>query len=252
LAARASTGKAIVLLPLWRAPTVVAITLGFIVAHFVEYLGLSWGENSSGINFMLLSPIFNLVPLMVPTVTAVVAARQKMKFTRQLKEFKVSNAKCFAASDRPVVEGAIVDWFKDPNGKSNSDADCIGRFEASVREGRTFKTLMGQIGQQPGLLRASDLAVALVVPWVLTCCDMAVFTPLELGHGGFWPLLIVLPTCFAAFMMHAAVLEWAVLKFDSIPVWASAVFGTPLLMVFMIAVLMPLSWVCIAKFGTVP
>jgi hypothetical protein len=252
LAARASTGKAIVLLPLWRAPTVVAITLGFVVAHSIEYLGMWWGENPYGINFMLLSPIFNLVPLMVPTVTAVVAARQKMRFTKQLKEFKVSNAKCFAASDRPVVEGAIVDWFKDPNGKSNSDADCIGRFEASVREGRTFRTLMGQIGQQPGLLRASDLAVALTVPWALTCCDMTVYTPLELGHGGFWALLVVLPSCFAAFMMHAVMLEWAVLKFDSIPVWASAVFGTPLLMVFMIAVVMPLSWVCIAKFGTLP
>ena len=86
------------------------------------------------------------------------------------------------------------------------------KLKASVREGRTFRTLMGQIGQQPGLLRASDLAVALVVPWVLTGCDMAVFTPLELGHGGFWALLIVLSTCFAAFMMHAAVLEWAVLN----------------------------------------
>ena len=40
LAARASSGSKIEMLPLWRAPVVLVVLVGFTVSHIVEYLYL--------------------------------------------------------------------------------------------------------------------------------------------------------------------------------------------------------------------
>ena len=184
LAARASSGSKIEMLPLWRAPVVLVVLVGFTVSHIVEYLYLLFaGVGGSPNGFLILSITFHLIPTLFMIEYTVLATRQKLKLTDTLRSFKIANTKCFDPSDRSVVEQAISSWFADggePEGASGwqgpagVDLRAIERFECDVRGGMTHRMIMSSVGKQPGLLRVHDLLLIFYTIWIPTGLDFSV------------------------------------------------------------------------------
>ena len=211
LGARAASGGDMVLLPLLRAPAVLAITVFMTLAHTFEYCGdyylhnhvfpwqslpppppatpffrMPWQQPAAAATTALegydhnlitgiLSFAFNFVPVWIFVAVTGIATEQKLHFMDQLKGFSVAKTKCFAPSDRPIVEGAIANWFR--KDRSESDADAIGRFEHEVRDGRVAEQLYEAAGRQAGLLRPYDLWMAFLVPWWMTAADLGSMAP---------------------------------------------------------------------------
>ena len=208
LAARASENAHIVMLPLWRAPLVLAIAVGFTIAHVAEYYCIvAHGVDPPPSSFYVVSLSFHMIPMFFmfetnirtpparanqrPGLRAPLnvsgsltcgagATRQKTKLAHTLRTFKVANTKCFDPRDRDVVERAISSWFsndatKRAAGSSDAsvDAGAIERFESDVRSGVTNRMIMTSIGDQPGLLRMRELLLANCLVWIPTTCDFA-------------------------------------------------------------------------------
>jgi hypothetical protein len=96
LAARASSGSKIEMLPLWRAPVVLVVLVGFTVAHIAEYIYiLHAGTGGSPNGFMVVSTSFHLIPVLFMMKYTVLATRQKLKLTDTLRTFKIANTECF-------------------------------------------------------------------------------------------------------------------------------------------------------------
>jgi hypothetical protein len=96
LAARASSGSKIEMLPLWRAPVVLVVLVGFTVAHIAEYIYiLHAGTGGSPNGFMVVSTSFHLSPVLFMMKYTVLATRQKLKLTDTLRTFKIANTECF-------------------------------------------------------------------------------------------------------------------------------------------------------------
>ena len=85
-------------------------------------------------------------------MVSIMATQQKLKLLAQLNGFSLSKAKCFAESDRPLVEGAIAEWFgyRGQGVPCGSDvkAECLVKFEECVREGEVFAKFMDKISDQ--------------------------------------------------------------------------------------------------------
>lgn len=175
LAARASENAHIVMLPLWRAPCVLAIAVGFTIAHVAEYYCIvAYGVDPPPPSFYAVSITFHLLPMLFMFDATVRATRQKTKLAQTLRTFKVTNTKCFDPKDRVVVEKAISSWFSsEGKAKDGVDAKAIERFELDVREGKTNAMIRASIGNQPGLLRMRELLIANLIVWIPTVCDFA-------------------------------------------------------------------------------
>ena len=183
LAARASENADIVTLPLYRAPAVLAISVGVTLAHVAEYYCIVlYGVDPPPSSFYAVSLFFHVVPFLFMFDCTIRATRQKLRLTQTLRSFKVANTKCFDPKDRVVVERAISAWFSEKknstgkaHGESAIDTDAISRFENDVRGGKTHQQIMASIGKQPGLLRMRDLLLAKYMIWVPTAMDFAAF-----------------------------------------------------------------------------
>jgi hypothetical protein len=167
LAARASSGSRIVMLPLWRAPVLLALIAGILTGHVAEYICIMKVGVDATEYFIPVSLIFHLIPFVFILEMNIRASRQKVKLVQTLRTFKVSNTKCFDPKDRTVVEKAISEWFA-----TGGDATgAIQRFEEDVRGGQSHRMIMDSIGQQPGLMRLSDLFLSLYTVWIPTTLD---------------------------------------------------------------------------------
>ena len=189
LAARASSGSEIEMLPLWRAPVVLVVLVGFTVSHIAEYMYLLFaGVGGSPNGFTIVSITFHAIPTLFMIEYTVLATRQKLKLTDTLRTFKITNTKCFDPSDRSIVEQAISSWFagggepaSEPEGSSGSrgpgggvDLRAIERFEGDVRGGMTHRMIVSSVGKQPGLLRVRDLLLIFYTVWIPCSLDFSV------------------------------------------------------------------------------
>jgi hypothetical protein len=191
LAARASSGSHIVMLPLWRAPVLLALIAGIFAGHVAEYICIMKVGADATEYFIPVSVTFHLIPFVFILEMSIRASRQKLKLVQTLRTFKMSNTKCFDPKDRTVVEKAISEWFA----KGGEDAaGAVQRFEEDVRGGQSHRMIMASIGQQPGLMRLSDLCIALYTVWLPTTLDflMPGSCPPGTGMPGFLLTAVVL------------------------------------------------------------
>ena len=129
--------------------------------------------------FWIISPLLLLAPFCAFTAVSIMATKQKLKLLDQMKGFSLSKAKCFAESDRALVEDSIAKWFGyrgqgAPCGP-NAKIECLGKFEECVREGEVFAKFMDKIGTQPGLLRFDDLGLCFFLVIQTLTFDMVSF-----------------------------------------------------------------------------
>lgn len=184
LAARASSGSKIEMLPLWRAPVVLVVLVGYTVSDIAAYVYLLFaGVGGSPNGFLIVALSFHIFPTLFMIKYTLLAARQKLKLTDTLRTFKIANTKCFDPSDRCIVEQAISSWFADGGetegtsgwrGAAGVDLSAIERFENDVRGGMTHSMIMSSVGKQPGLLRVRDLLLILYTVWIPNALDFSV------------------------------------------------------------------------------
>ena len=90
LAARASSGSEIEMLPLWRAPVVLVVLVGFTVSHIAEYVYLLFaGVGGSPNGFTIVSITFHAIPTLFMIEYTVLATRQKLKLADTLRTLTV-------------------------------------------------------------------------------------------------------------------------------------------------------------------
>ena len=223
LAARASSGREIVMLPLWRAPCFLAITVGFFAGHVAEWAAWYVMGPSPSPSFLLISASFHAMPLVCLMIATIRAVRQRLRLATTLRSFKVANTKCFDPNDRSIVERAIASWF----GQDGiSDAKAIERFEHDVREGISHGMIWASIGSQPGLLRYSDLVASALVVWWPTVMDLLLEdamhgTGIQLGDGTTTMFAIIGPPfqMVVPFFTIALAIELVLRAFPSTPAW---------------------------------
>jgi len=202
LAVRASSGSRIDMLPLWRAPTVLAISVGFTLGGVAEYVALLLYSQLLGSppaldTFTGLSVCCHLLPICFMLVQTVKATRQKVALKAALHAYKVASTKCVVAADRPIVEVAISSLFGNrPRGdKPGPEAilpDAISRFETQVREGPTHEKIMASVGSQSGMLRLQDLLTAIYLVRIPACLDWSHDWSLsKVTHGSAYSLFLV-------------------------------------------------------------
>jgi hypothetical protein len=233
LAARASSGSHIVLLPLWRAPVLLALILGIFTGHVAEYFCVMHVGADAAEYFIPVSLTFHLIPFVFLLEMTIRASRQKLKLVQTLKTFKLSNTKCFDPKDRTVVEKAISEWFS----TGGDDASAIHRFEEDVRGGQSHRQVMASIGRQPGLMRLSDICIALYTVWIPTTLDFLLpgSCPPGTGMPGFLLTAVVLAyTC--SLYGSSKLTEFLVPRFPRIPSGLLICFLFILMMVVMVMV----------------
>ena len=249
LGARASTGGDLVLLPLLKAPACISIIVFLSLSHAIEWAGLIYdqtGDDRS--SFLVISFAALLMPFCIFTGVSIMACKQKLRLLTQLKSFSLSKAKCYAESDRPLVERSIAEWFKcreqgaDQGRYQPSNTEALAKFEECVREGEVFTIFMRRIGKQPGLLRAADLGFCfLFVLWLQTCDLISVYDERKsLWNSGIAMGGLVIPADLVfSFLCASWIIELVVKRFPDTPSIAFMAL-TPLPICILYALLIPL------------